>query len=170
MSSMAEERVICDFSISCLEWRNVDDIVMGGMSKSTMQIDEAGLATFSGMLLPDRKGGFASVRAAPTAGDFSAFDRFTVRLKGDGRSYDFRVRNNNDSEGLVYGCSFSTVPGEWMEVELPFSEFMPMKRGGRVPDAAPFDPSEVGQICFLVAGQQKGAFNLQIDWIRAVRA
>ncbi|NTU54494.1 MAG: CIA30 family protein [Chlorobiaceae bacterium] len=167
---MADELVICDFSTSCLEWRNLDDIVMGGMSKSTMQIDEVGMATFSGILSSDRKGGFASVRAVPSACDFSAFDRFAVKLKGDGRCYDFRVRNHHDSDGLVYGCSFVTVPGEWMEVELPFSGFLPMKRGGRVPDAAPFNPSMVGQICFLVAGLQKGAFNLQIDRIRAVRA
>lgn len=167
---MTEEHIICDFLNSCPDWRNVDDIVMGGMSKSTMLVDDTGRATFSGILSSDRNGGFASVRTVPDAHDFSDFDRFRLRLKGDGRRYDFRVRNTNDQEGLVYGCGFETVSGEWLELELPFSEFLPLVRGRSVPDAAPLDPSDVGQICFLVAGQQKGAFALQIEWIKAVRA
>jgi len=168
---MSEELIICDFQNSCLEWRNVDDIVMGGMSKSSMQIDEdAGHATFSGILSLDRNGGFASVRTVPLENDFKDYDSFRIRMKGDGRRYNFRVRNDGSHEGVVYGCGFDTVSGEWTEVELRFSEFLPLIMGKVVPDQAPMNPSGVNQICFLVAEQQKGAFSLQIDWIKAVRA
>ncbi len=168
---MTEECIICDFENQCLEWRNVDDTVMGGGSKSSLLVDDSGQATFAGRLSLDRKGGFASVRTAPEMQNFSGYDRFRIRLKGDGRRYDFRVRNNTDAHGLVYGCGFDTVPGVWSEVDLPFSEFHPLAgRGDEGQDGTPFDSSNVIQICFLVAGQQKGNFNLQIDWIKVVTA
>jgi len=172
MTDMAEEHIICDFENQCLEWRNVDDTVMGGGSKSTLDVDDSGLAVFAGRLSSDRKGGFASVRTVFEAQDFSGYDSFRVRLKGDGRRYDFRVRNSADADGLVYGCGFDTEAGDWQEVDLPFSELHPLAGGREDEDVgdAPFDSSSVIQICFLVAEQQKGNFNLQIDWIKAVKA
>ncbi|MBN1927993.1 MAG: CIA30 family protein [Chlorobiaceae bacterium] len=169
---MVAEHIICDFENRCLEWRNVDDTVMGGSSKSSLLVDDSGLATFAGRLSLDRNGGFASVRTVFETQDYSGYDRFRIRLKGDGRRYDFRVRNNADADGLVYGCAFETVSGEWSEVDLPFSGLLPLAGGREEPQSGdrPFDSSNVIQICFLVAEQQKGNFNLQIDWIKAVRA
>jgi hypothetical protein len=169
---MAKEHIICDFENQCLEWRNVDDTVMGGGSTSSLDVDDSGVALFSGRLSLDRKGGFASVRTVFDTQDYSGFDRFRVRLKGDGRRYDFRVRNSADADGLVYGCGFETTPGEWQEVDIAFSDLLPLA-GGREEEEhekQPFDSSNVIQICFLVAEQQKGNFSLQIDWIKALKA
>ena len=45
------------------EWRIINDVVMGGVSKSSMKLGSDGSAKFSGTLSPDNNGGFASVRA-----------------------------------------------------------------------------------------------------------
>lgn len=168
---MAEECIICDFDNQCLEWRNVDDTVMGGGSKSSLDVDDSGQAVFAGRLVSDRKGGFASVRSIFDAQDFSEFDRFRIRLKGDGLRYGFRVRNNADADGVVYGCGFDTVAGEWVEVDVLFSDLLLLAGGNEESkDDLLFDPSNVIQICFMVADKQKGNFNLQVDWIKAIRA
>jgi len=168
---MAEECIICDFDSQCLEWRNVDDTVMGGGSKSTLDVADSGQAVFAGRLSSDRKGGFASVRSIFDSQDFSGYDRFRIRLKGDGRRYGFRVRNSAEADGVVYGCGFDTVAGEWAEVDMRFSDLLPLAGGNEESeDDPPFDPSNVIQICFMVADKQKGNFNLQVDWIKAIRA
>jgi NADH dehydrogenase [ubiquinone] 1 alpha subcomplex assembly factor 1 len=164
---MEAEGNVCDFSSTCLTWRNVDDVVMGGVSRSAMQLDGGGSATFSGILSLERNGGFASVRTSLDIRDFSLFSRFRIRVKGDGRRYSFRVRNDDRFDGVVYASDFETAAGQWEEIDLPFSSFRPLFRGLVVPGAAPMDPGNVAQIGFLIAAKQDGPFRLQVGWIRA---
>jgi NADH dehydrogenase [ubiquinone] 1 alpha subcomplex assembly factor 1 len=165
---MAGEYDVCDFRKSCLAWRNVDDVVMGGMSASSMRIGEDGVASFSGELSLERNGGFASVRSVPEHRDFTGCNRFRIRVLGDGRRYSFRVRNDDRFDGVVYASDFDTAVGAWLEIDLPFSSFRPLFRGLVVPGAPPFDPGNVAQVGFLVAMKQEGSFRLQVAWIRAV--
>ncbi|NTU59137.1 MAG: CIA30 family protein [Chlorobiaceae bacterium] len=165
---MGIERIVCDFSGSCLVWRNVDDVVMGGMSRSAMQLLEDGGAIFTGVLSLERNGGFASVRSIPYAHDYQDCDRFLIRVMGDGRKYSFRVRNDERFDGVVYASDFETVAGEWVVVEVPFAGFKPLFRGKVVSGAPPMDHGNVVQIGFLVASKQEGPFSLRIDWIKAV--
>jgi len=164
---MGIERIICDFNRSCLTWRNVDDVVMGGLSRSSMQVDHDGPATFRGVLSLERNGGFASVRSVPDEKNYADCDRFRLRVKGDGRRYSFRVRNDDRFDGVVYASDFGTIAGEWMDVELPFSGFRPLFRGKVVPGAPPMDPGNVAQLGVLISSKQEGAFCLQIEWIKA---
>ena len=164
---MVIERDVCDFRQGCLNWRNVDDVVMGGLSRSNMEVDEAGRACFTGVVSLERNGGFASVRSVPEVHDFRDCDRFRLRVMGDGRKYSFRVRNDERFDGVVYSSGFDTVAGEWMEIDLPFSGFRPLFRGDVVHGAPPMDPGNVAQIGLLISSKQEGAFRLQIDWIKA---
>ncbi len=164
---MDTERDICDFTTTIPGWRNVDDVVMGGVSRSSLRIREDGHAEFSGVLSLERNGGFASVRRTIEQRDYSSFDRFRIRVKGDGRRYSFRVRNDDRFDGVVYAGDFDTTAGEWQEIDLPFASFRPLFRGLVVPGAPPMDPGNVSQIGFLVASKQAGAFCLEIEWIRA---
>jgi len=166
---MDEERAICDFRTSCPEWRNVDDVVMGGVSRSSLSIRKDGHAEFSGVVSLERNGGFASVRTALGLQDFASFDRFRIRVKGDGRRYSFRVRNDDRFDGVVYASDFDTTAGAWREIDLPFLSFRPLFRGVAVPGAPPMDPGKVAQVGFLISLKQDGPFSLQVDWIKAVR-
>lgn len=165
---MSVEKVVCDFLSTCLQWRNVDDVVMGGLSRSAMQPLPDGSALFSGVLSLERNGGFASVRSVfDSPQDYSRSDRFRLRVKGDGKRYSFRVRNDDRFDGIVYAAGFDTVAGEWMEIDLPFPEFRPIFRGSIVAGAPPMDPGNVAQIGLLISSKQEGPFRLQLAWIRA---
>jgi monofunctional biosynthetic peptidoglycan transglycosylase len=148
-------------------WRIVNDGVMGGRSQSQFGIDQ-GLALFSGTVSPENGGGFASVRTdleSPTLREMVAI---SMRVRGDGKRYQFRIRTLQQWDGPAYKSTFATTAGEWVEVTLPLTEFQSTFRGRPVPDAPAIDPVRIRQIGFLIADKQWGGFRLEVDWIRAV--
>jgi NADH dehydrogenase [ubiquinone] 1 alpha subcomplex assembly factor 1 len=166
---MEQELIICNFSTSCFGWRNVDDVVMGGISVSSMQVDrQAGIASFAGTLSLERNGGFASVRTTLEQRDLSRFTGFRLMVRGDGKRYSFRVRNDDRFDGVVYAADFETDSGVRQEINLPFSLFRPLFRGVMVSGAPAMDPCNVAQIGFLISSKQEGAFRLEVERISAV--
>ena len=109
-------------------WSIVNDGVMGGRSSSDMELTDEGTALFSGNVSLENNGGFASVRATFPSLDLSPYTGVTLRVRGDGRLYQLRFRMDGSFDGVAHGSGFETVPGEWIEVELPFSAFQPTFR------------------------------------------
>lgn len=48
-------------------WTSVNDVVMGGVSRSEVTQAQPGIARFSGIVSLENSGGFASVRTLPGA-------------------------------------------------------------------------------------------------------
>ncbi|TCD48674.1 CIA30 family protein [Chlorobium sp. N1] len=166
-----QERMLCDFSSTrCLKWHSVDDGIMGGISVSRLSIADPGTAVFDGVLSTENGGGFASVRTFPEERDFSGFDGLRLFVRGDGRRYSFRIRNDDSYDGIVYRSDFEPVAGKWMEVDLPFSGFSASFRGRSIEGATPLDRSSIVQIGLLVSREEVGPFRLELRSIRAYRA
>lgn len=146
---------------------NVDDVVMGGVSDSAMQLTPDGTALFAGNLSLENSGGFASVRTVLERRNYDGFAGFRLRVKGDGKRYSFRARNDDRFDGVVYKFDFETVPGEWMEIELPFAGFVPSFRGRTLADVPPLDSANIVQIGFLISNRQEGEFRLEVGRIEA---
>ena len=140
-------------------WQAVNDGVMGGVSSGRIVAAEQGLR-FEGVLSLENNGGFASVRRAVDA-VLSAAGRVRLHLRGDGRTYQFRLRLDERWDGVAWRAEFPTS-GEWQTVELSFDEFMPVFRGRHVPDAGPVVPAKIRQIGFMVADKTAGPFALHI--------
>jgi NADH dehydrogenase [ubiquinone] 1 alpha subcomplex assembly factor 1 len=66
-SRLAERLIEFDQDEDFAAWRAIDDVVMGGVSRSTLQRHAPGIASFSGIVSLDRGRGFASVRSQPRA-------------------------------------------------------------------------------------------------------
>jgi len=162
--------LVCDFRTTCLTWANVDDVVMGGVSDSAMRVNPEGGATFSGNLSLENSGGFASARTVLARRNYSGYDGFRIRAKGDGKRYSFRARNDDRFDGIAYRFDFDTSPGEWREIELPFAGFTPTFRGRTLDDVPPLDSANIAQIGLLISNRQSGAFRLEVEWIEAYRA
>ncbi|UWX58781.1 CIA30 family protein [Chlorobaculum sp. MV4-Y] len=159
--------LVCDFKTTCLHWMNVDDVVMGGVSDSAMQLTPDGIAVFAGNLSLENSGGFASVRTVLAQRNYADFDGFRIRVKGDGKRYSFRARNDDRFDGIVYKYDFETVPDKWMEIDLPFAGFIPSFRGRTLADVPPLDSAHIVQIGLLISARQEGAFRLEVDWVEA---
>ncbi len=161
--------LICDFKTTCLNWMNVDDVVMGGVSDSAMQLTSDGTAVFAGTLSLENSGGFASVRTVLERRNYDGFAGFLIRVKGDGKRYSFRTRNDDRFDGVVYTCNFDTIPGEWIEIELPFAGFIPSFRGRTLADVPPLDSGNIVQIGLLISSRQEGEFRLEVERIEVYR-
>ena len=159
---------IVDFGPESGVWRNIDDVVMGGVSSSGMRI-EGDVAVFSGTLYLENNGGFASVRSDALEVNLEGHLGIRLRVKGDGKTYQFRIRTNAAFDGPSYQMTFETEHDVWTEVDLPFSEFVAAFRGRELPNHPPIDAGEITTVGFLIADKQEGDFRLEIDWIKATQ-
>ena len=140
-------------------WLTVNDGVMGGISSSRL-VEADGVLTFAGELSLENNGGFASVRRM-VENDLSQITGVRLEVRGDQRTYQFRLRQNDRFDGVAWRAEFNTTE-EWQTLELPFNQFVPVFRGRRVPEAGPVVPSSIKQVGFLLADETPGPFRLQI--------
>jgi NADH dehydrogenase [ubiquinone] 1 alpha subcomplex assembly factor 1 len=165
----AAKKTLIDFSKPDEKenWRIVNDIVMGGVSQSEIIVTDDSTAIFQGMLSLENNGGFASVRTNPEDYKMAGYTAITARVRGDGRTYQLRLRTDDRFDGISYRSEFQTTDREWITLRLPFSEFVATFHGQRVPDAPVLDPGKIRQIGFLISDKKEGSFRLEIDWIGA---
>lgn len=149
------------------QWFVVNDGVMGGLSQSEIHLTERGTGVFSGVLSLENSGGFASVRTKLGRTDLSGYAGLEIRVLGDGRTYQLRLRSDDSFDGISYRVEFETRDGEWLTIRRKFTEFEPTFRGRKPRGAAPLDPACIHQMGLLVADKQPGAFRLEIDYIGA---
>lgn len=149
------------------QWRIINDGVMGGLSQGEIEIASPAIAVFKGKLSLENNGGFASVRRLPHDYQLAGFDGILLRVKGDGRAYQFRARTNKRFDGVSYRAEFKTKPGKWLTVKIPFNSLKPTFRGWPVPNAPELKPEAISQIGFLLGDKREGNFRLEIDWIQA---
>ncbi|MEO1620856.1 MAG: CIA30 family protein, partial [Cyanobacteria bacterium J06632_3] len=140
-------------------WGALDDVVMGGVSQGSFRIvgqpgaagegpsvpAEKRYALFSGQVSTENSGGFSSVRTRNFEPPFN-FDGWAgvqLRVKGDGQRYKFIARNSDGWDSPAYIYSFDTVADEWTTVNVAFADMVPTFRARSVPNAAPFNASQV---------------------------
>lgn len=164
---------VIDFSnTSAASWQIVNDSVMGGISRSTLELHEDGFALFSGTVSLENNGGFASVRTQATApADLSGFDGLSVRVFGDGKTYCLRVKTvkNGRITRYSYEARFDTRPGEWQTHKLPYSEFKPVFRGNSVRGNPELNANAVIELGFMIQDGQEGPFRLGVSSISVYR-
>lgn len=148
------------------DWSPIDDVVMGGVSRSRLRFDPEGHAVFEGEVSLANNGGFASVRAAP--GDYAApgAQAYLLLARGDGKRYKLNLRTDNGFDGVNYQAQFVPPAGQWADVRVPVAGFRPSFRGREVA-APPLDPGRVRQLGLMISGRQAGPFSLALRWIRA---
>lgn len=154
-----------DDDADCREWRSVDDVVMGGVSRSFLQPAAPGIARFSGAVSLEYGGGFASVRTEPRAWQTGGATALLLRCFGDGRTYKFTVRSDDRYDGVQYQARFTPARGSWTIVRLPIASFAPTFRGRQVTDAGPLRPEHIRRLGLMVSDKQAGPFELLIDWV-----
>lgn len=164
---MHEPMDLIDFSdADSARWYVVNDGVMGGVSRGDMQRTAHGTGIFAGSLSLENNGGFASVRVALEHHDLSSYAGLEIRVRGDGRTYQLRLRTDDDFDGIAYRAEFETVDGEWKTTRIPFIRFLPTFRGRTLKDHPPLDRSQVHQLAFMLADKKSGPFSLEIDFVR----
>ncbi len=150
-------------------WRPVDDVVMGGVSRSVFEQAGPGVARFRGEVSLENFGGFASVRTPPRDWDTAGAEAFVLRVRGDGKTYKFTIRTGDGFDGIQYQQRFTTTVGAWSDARLPISEFVATFRGRKVPFAPSLNPAKVRAIGLMISDKQAGPFELLVDRIAIER-
>ncbi|MFK7888539.1 MAG: CIA30 family protein [Gammaproteobacteria bacterium] len=149
-----------------LDWRIVNDNVMGGRSDGEFRVHNDTLM-FTGRTNTNG-GGFSSIRAEPLQLDLGDFDGIRVRLKGDGRRYTWRLASQRRWRGIGVGywAEFDTVADEWITVDLPFSDFVPQVRGRRLQGPG-IDRANIAGMGLMIYDGKDGAFALELEGVYA---
>jgi len=147
-------------------WSIVDDVVMGGRSNGSLSKTPDGHGLFSGTISLENNGGFSSIRYAFTPIQVNKDQLIRIRLKGDGKQYQFRVKNEV-SDNASYINYFDTT-GDWQEVEFRLGDLYPTYRGRKLsrPD---FDHDHIEEIRFLIGNKRPESFRLLIDKIELIK-
>jgi Complex I intermediate-associated protein 30 (CIA30) len=158
-------------------WGAVDDVVMGGVSESGIRLAD-GFALFSGNVSTDNSGGFASVRTRNFEPSFnlSNYRGIELRVKGDGQRYKLFIRTETRWDGVGYAYSFDTIADQWITIQVPFQDLVPIFRAKTVTDA-PLDTTQIYSLQLMLSKFEydkalnprftPGLFSLQVESISA---
>ena len=164
-----EPRLIYDFSNPAVadHWRVEDDVVMGGRSSGNFKSTEDGHGLFSGEVSLENNGGFSSVQyEMAEVIDLAGRAAFQIRLKGDGKTYNFRVKK--PGVRYAYTAPFTTKGGgDWETITIPFDSMYATFRGNRV-DVPNYAGEPVNTLRFLIGNKKPQAFTLAVAEIAAL--
>ena len=148
--------------VSIKGWTVVDDRVMGGRSEGNFEVNSEGLGVFEGYVTTENNGGFSSLRYNFEGLKTAGFTSVILKLKGDGKSYQFRLKGS-DNQRHSYIYSFKTS-GEVQEISIPLKDFIPSFRGYTL-DIPNFNANKIEEIAFLIGNKTKENFRLEIESI-----
>jgi len=176
------EKTIFDFTKPSQDlkenWGAIDDIVMGGVSESSIRLTD-NTALFTGNVSTANSGGFASVRTRnfdPPI-DLTGFSGIQLRVKGDGQRYKFIIRSEAKWDGIGYCYSFDTVYNIWITVTIPLDKLIPVFRAKTVNSGAKLDTSHIYSFQLMLSKFEydgalnpkfrPGIFQLQLESVAA---
>jgi hypothetical protein len=143
-------------------WRIVDDVVMGGRSSGTFCLDKEGNGVFEGRVSLENNGGFSSLRYRFNKISTKQYSKITLKIKGDGKTYQFRVKSKS-SDYYSYISYFDTTKN-WKTIEISLSDMYPAFRGRKL-NIPNYDNESIEEIAFLIGNKKAENFKLEIDTI-----
>jgi hypothetical protein len=98
--------------------------------------------------------------------DINGFSKVNIRLKGDGKNYQFRIKDDINSY-YSYITTFETS-GEWETITLNLKDLYPSFRGQTL-NLPNFDGKFLEEIVFLIGNKKDESFELKLDKIELVK-
>jgi hypothetical protein len=143
-------------------WKIVTDSVMGGLSKSTMTLNNENIGMFQGEVSLENNGGFAAVKYNFNKLNVSSFSKISFTVKSDPKKYQLRLKvNKSDQQSYV---SYFETNGNWQTITLNLNEFYPTFRGRKL-HMPNFSSETIEEIGILIGNKTAEKFNLLINSI-----
>ncbi len=146
-------------------WFPLNDNVMGGVSTGNFDFSDENTLVFSGKVSLENRGGFASIRSKTDAMNLEGVKKFTLRVRGDGKYYNFNISSSNFIADPGFQVRFKTKKNTWEEIAIDVDDFSPAfgSRYGK----ENLKMAEIKLMGVLISDKQAGAFNIEIDWIKS---
>ncbi len=167
MTTFTDPSFVIDFNkdTNTSQWQIIDDVVMGGRSDGNFKITVEGHGMFYGAVSLENNGGFSSVRKQTSIEGVPSDGKVRIRLKGDGKSYQFRVKQDARAY-YSYIYPFETS-GEWETIEISLKDMYPSWRGRKL-SGPNFDHTSIEEITFLIGNKKSQSFELLLDKIEII--
>ena len=161
-----------------LEWGPLDDVVMGGVSKSNLTPGEKFTGQWTGFVTSANNGGFAGIRTKlmKPALDVSGCRGLILRIQGDGNRYKLILRDDEEWNGVAWSLSFDTTADKVTEVRIPFASLIPTRFARTVALTAPFNLKSLTAVQLTLSKFEydgglnpkfkEGPFSLNLESIR----
>lgn len=162
-----EEQIVTDFDKTQLRWRTVNDNVMGGRSQGGFSVSSEKNLVFQGRTSLRNNGGFSSIRSGAPQGSLQGYDGFSIRVKGDGRTYKMTLQTSRTGRWISFWANFPTKAGEWQEIRVPFKKFKAKSFGQ--PRRNPLVVNSINSIGFMIYDKQAGPFKLEVSSIKVYK-
>lgn len=143
-------------------WMIIDDVVMGGISQSSVSYSEDGYSKFEGTVSTAYNGGFSSMRLRYKTVNIEGYQSIILRIKGDGKRYQFRLKEQwRDAYSFIY---YFDTNGSWQTIEIPLKNLKASFRG-RMLNNISFSNTTLEEIGILIGNKTNENFKLLIDSI-----
>ena len=164
---MTESSLLIDFkTASADDWQIVNDGVMGGRSRGSVDVANGALS-FTGELVT-QGGGFTSVRTFGEY-DLSDYTGLELRVRGNGRTFEVEINDRWRIGGRPVSRRAPFDTGEeWTIVRVPFEALRATSRGRSI-EVAPLQLANVRRLGFFILDGQDGPFRLEVSRISAFR-
>jgi len=143
-------------------WTIVDDVVMGGRSSGNFYLNKEGNGVFEGRVSLENNGGFSSLRYDFDEISTKPYSKIVIKVKGDGKSYQFRVKSKS-ADYYSYVTSFDSSK-DWETIEVSLADMYPAFRGRNL-DMPNYDKESIEEIAFLIGNNKAETFKLEIESI-----
>ena len=169
MAILVQSQLIFDFNHTAPvnDWVVVDDVVMGGRSTGQFKIDSEGHGVYSGNVSLENNGGFSSLRYQFEKIRTHENSKIVIRLKGDGKQYQFRVKSNRNTY-YSYTTTFKTS-GDWENIIIDLKDMYPSFRG-RTLNMPHFNENSIEELVFLIGNKKNESFELVLDRIDIINS
>jgi hypothetical protein len=147
------------------KWRIVNDGVMGGLSSSTVSVNDDKII-FTGTVSLENNGGFASLRSPVKDYNFEKFSGIEIKIKGDGKRYSISMKETTYFSGYFYTSTFETKKDEWVTIRIPFEQFKLYYFGKETKSGKKIPLNNIKEISLLIGDKQEGDFTAEIDYIK----
>lgn len=147
-----------------VQWRAVNDGVMGGRSKGDSYLTEAGNRIFTGEISLRNNGGFSSVRTFGGKYDLSDYEGVEVEVRGDGRMYYFTARADS-KRMLAFWYPIQTKAGEWMTVKIPFRSMYATSFGRKL-KGLKLNTKNITSFGLMLYDKKDGDFSIELKEVK----
>ncbi|MBT8320468.1 MAG: CIA30 family protein [Eudoraea sp.] len=144
------------------DWYVVNDGVMGGISQGMLELSDEGHGVFRGTVSLENNGGFSSIRHAFPAKTVSAYNYLVLKVKGNGKRYQLRVKSRT-TQYYSYVAFFETS-SQWETIRIPLKEMYPVFRGYRL-NQPNYEGAILEEVGILIGNKKAEEFRLEIDVI-----
>ena len=149
------------------DWYVVNDGVMGGLSSSSITLNQSSMI-FKGEVSLENNGGFASVRSARQRLDLSNYSEVKIKFRSTSKDRIFALRMNTNDVYYrpSYNHKFQSASEDWQELTFKLSDFNETILGRETGKKIPSDNlNRIIRIGIMLNDKKEGPFSLEIDAI-----